>query len=178
MELSRIERVFEPDDEREYRLAQLLPLEAVDEDPPPMLEIRDELQRLLVGPRLRRMRGAEPVKQWFSREDVSTHALLELIGFALVHDHEMRYALLAEPSPIRRADLIKRHLAQLDMLVRFRGDAERAGKVYHDTRPLTAGDVAECAAFAITRPPHVNIDNMLVMPTDQATPQMVHRGGR
>ena len=63
-------------------------------------------------------------------------------------------------------------------LVRFKGDAERATKVYHDTRPLTAEDIAECVMFAVTRPSHVNIDNMLVMPTDQAAPTMVHRGGR
>ncbi|MFY9345185.1 MAG: SDR family NAD(P)-dependent oxidoreductase [Planctomycetota bacterium] len=60
-------------------------------------------------------------------------------------------------------------------LVRFRGDRERAAKVYQDTRPLTADDVAECVLFAANRPAHVNIDSMLVMPTDQASPQMVHR---
>ena len=63
-------------------------------------------------------------------------------------------------------------------LVRFRGDSERAARVYQDTRPLTANDVAECVVFAVTRPAHVNLDTILVMPTDQATPQMVHRGGR
>ncbi|MBL8754281.1 MAG: SDR family NAD(P)-dependent oxidoreductase [Planctomycetes bacterium] len=63
-------------------------------------------------------------------------------------------------------------------VVRFRGDQERAGKVYQDTRPLTADDVAECVLFAVDRPPHVNLDTIVVMPTDQATPQMVHRGGR
>jgi 3-hydroxy acid dehydrogenase/malonic semialdehyde reductase len=63
-------------------------------------------------------------------------------------------------------------------VVRFKGDAERAAKVYQDTRPLTAADVAECVVFAVTRPTHVNVDTIVVMPTDQATPQMVHRGGR
>ncbi len=61
-------------------------------------------------------------------------------------------------------------------LVRFRGDAERAGKVYEGTRPLTPEDVADCVVFAVTRPAHVNIESMLVMPTDQANPQMVYRG--
>jgi len=60
-------------------------------------------------------------------------------------------------------------------LVRFSGDAERATKVYEGTRPLSADDVAECVLFATTRPPHVNLDTILVMPTDQASPQMVHR---
>ena len=63
-------------------------------------------------------------------------------------------------------------------LVRFRGDAERAGKVYEGTRPLTADDVAECVAFAVSRPAHVNLDTIVVMPTGQATPQLVHRAGR
>jgi 3-hydroxy acid dehydrogenase/malonic semialdehyde reductase len=60
-------------------------------------------------------------------------------------------------------------------LVRFRGDAARAAKVYADTRPLTADDVAECVVFALDRPAHVNIDSMLVLPTDQAGPGMIHR---
>jgi NADP-dependent 3-hydroxy acid dehydrogenase YdfG len=42
-------------------------------------------------------------------------------------------------------------------------------------RPLTADDVADCVVFAATRPPHVNLDTIVVMPTDQASPQMVHR---
>jgi 3-hydroxy acid dehydrogenase / malonic semialdehyde reductase len=60
-------------------------------------------------------------------------------------------------------------------VVRFRGDAERAAKVYDRTRPLTARDVAECVVFAAGRPAHVNLDTIVVMPTDQAAPHMVHR---
>jgi len=59
--------------------------------------------------------------------------------------------------------------------VRFRGDAERAKRVYQDTVPLTAKDIADVVLFCATRPPHVNISEVLVMPTDQATPTMVHR---
>lgn len=60
-------------------------------------------------------------------------------------------------------------------LVRFRGDDQRAAKVYTGVQPLTAADVAECVLFAVNRPPHVNLDTIVVMPTDQANPQMVHR---
>lgn len=63
-------------------------------------------------------------------------------------------------------------------VVRFRGDAERAAKVYQGTRPLRAEDVAECVLFAVDRPAHVNIDSIVVMPTDQASPQLVHRRER
>ncbi len=60
-------------------------------------------------------------------------------------------------------------------VVRFRGDEEKAKKVYEGTRPLVAEDVAECVLFAADRPAHVNLDNILVMPTDQANPYYVHR---
>lgn len=60
-------------------------------------------------------------------------------------------------------------------VVRFRGDQQRADKVYAGTRPLHAEDVAECVVWAANRPAHVNIDTIVVMPTDQANPQMVHR---
>ncbi len=60
-------------------------------------------------------------------------------------------------------------------LVRFSGDAEKASKPYANTRPLQAGDIAECVEFALSRPAHVNIDSMLVMATDQAGAQKVHR---
>lgn len=61
--------------------------------------------------------------------------------------------------------------------VRFKGEIKRAAKVYAGMRPLTARDVAECVAFAVDRPPHVNIDQMIVMPTDQASVGKVHRTG-
>jgi serine 3-dehydrogenase len=63
-------------------------------------------------------------------------------------------------------------------LVRFQGDQQRAQKVYEGTRPLRAEDVAECVVWATRQPPHVNIDTIVVMPTDQASPHMVHRPGR
>lgn len=52
--------------------------------------------------------------------------------------------------------------------VRFKGDAEKADKVYQGFTPLYAEDVAEAILFAVTRPPHVNIDDLLIMPTSQA----------
>lgn len=52
-------------------------------------------------------------------------------------------------------------------LVRFGGDAERASQVYAGLTPLTAQDVAEVIAFAVTRPAHVNLDLIVVKPRDQ-----------
>jgi NADP-dependent 3-hydroxy acid dehydrogenase YdfG len=63
-------------------------------------------------------------------------------------------------------------------VVRFDGDRERAKKVYEGTRPLVAEDIAECVAFALSRPAHVNIDTILVKPTDQAAVGKVHRRAR
>jgi 3-hydroxy acid dehydrogenase / malonic semialdehyde reductase len=53
-------------------------------------------------------------------------------------------------------------------LVRFKGDQDRAQKVYEGFTPLFAKDIAETILFVITRPKHVNIDDILVMPADQA----------
>ncbi|WP_291402770.1 SDR family NAD(P)-dependent oxidoreductase [Daejeonella sp.] len=52
--------------------------------------------------------------------------------------------------------------------VRFHGDKERAKKVYEGFEPLHAQDIAETIWFVASRPPHVNINDMLVMPTAQA----------
>ena len=53
-------------------------------------------------------------------------------------------------------------------LVRFRGDKTRAEAVYEGITPLFAEDIAQVIYFIITRPAHVNIDDVTVMPTDQA----------
>jgi NADP-dependent 3-hydroxy acid dehydrogenase YdfG len=60
-------------------------------------------------------------------------------------------------------------------LVRFGGDAARAAKVYDGLTPLSADDVADCIAWAATRPSHVNIDTIVVKPRDQARATKVHR---
>lgn len=60
-------------------------------------------------------------------------------------------------------------------VVRFSGDQERADKVYEGMTPLTADDVAEAIAWVASRPAHVNIDQLLMMPRDQVSAQVVHR---
>jgi NADP-dependent 3-hydroxy acid dehydrogenase YdfG len=60
-------------------------------------------------------------------------------------------------------------------LVRFKGDAERAKKVYDGLEALTAEDVAETLVWVAGRPPHVCIDELVIKPTDQAAIHKVHR---
>jgi NADP-dependent 3-hydroxy acid dehydrogenase YdfG len=60
-------------------------------------------------------------------------------------------------------------------LVRFKGDAERAAKLYAGTNPLVATDIAEILVWVASRPPHVNIDEMLIKPVDQAAMHKLHR---
>jgi 3-hydroxy acid dehydrogenase/malonic semialdehyde reductase len=59
--------------------------------------------------------------------------------------------------------------------VRFKGDAARATKVYEGFDPLVAEDIADAVVYCATRPAHVNISEMVVMPTAQATATMISR---
>ncbi len=59
--------------------------------------------------------------------------------------------------------------------VRFHGDTERANKVYQGVKPLTADDVADVIFFCVTRSPHVNINEVVLMPVDQASATLVNR---
>jgi 3-hydroxy acid dehydrogenase / malonic semialdehyde reductase len=61
--------------------------------------------------------------------------------------------------------------------VRFHGDAERAAEVYAGVQPLTADDIADCIVWAVTRPPHVDVDLLVVRPVAQAAAHLVARSG-
>ena len=60
-------------------------------------------------------------------------------------------------------------------LVRFKGDAAKAKKVYEGTKALVAEDIAEILVWMACRPPHVNIDELIVKPVDQAAVGKVYR---
>jgi len=60
-------------------------------------------------------------------------------------------------------------------LVRFKEDQKEADKVYEGFTPLYAEDIAETVLFVVTRPPHVNIDDLLIMPSSQARSRKIHR---
>ncbi len=62
-------------------------------------------------------------------------------------------------------------------VTRFRGDEAKAEAVYAGVaEPLTSEDVADTVSWAVTRPPHVNIDLLVVRPRAQAANHKVHRG--
>jgi NADP-dependent 3-hydroxy acid dehydrogenase YdfG len=85
----------------------------------------------------------------------------------------LRLELLGKP--IRVTEVAPGMVETDFSLVRFEGDEERAAAVYEGVDALTAQDVAEIVAFAVTRPPHVDIDYVAVKPTQQATATELHR---
>ena len=97
----------------------------------------------------------------------ATKAAVRVISEGLKQD------LLGTPVRVSSVDpgLVETEFSQ----VRFRGDTERAKKVYQGLTPLTPTDVADVIFFCVTRPPHVNISEVLLMPTDQAGSMLFNR---
>jgi len=85
----------------------------------------------------------------------------------------LRRELLGEP--IRVTEIAPGLVETEFSTVRFDGDSDRAAKVYAGMTPLRAEDIAECIAFAATRPAHVNIDEIVVRPLDQVDSNLVRR---
>lgn len=85
----------------------------------------------------------------------------------------LRLELLGKPVRVTEVDpgLVETEFSR----VRFAGDEARAAGVYRGLTPLCADDVADCIVWAATRPSHVNVDEIVVRPRDQATAQLVHR---
>lgn len=85
----------------------------------------------------------------------------------------LRLELMGQPV---RSTLIAPGLVETEFsIVRFDGDEQRAAAVYEGMTPLVADDVADCVAWTVTRPSHVNVDLLVVKPRDQITAQRVHR---
>jgi len=77
--------------------------------------------------------------------------------------------------PVRFTEIVPGMVETEFSLVRFGGDEEAARRVYAGMEPLRAEDIAECIRWARAQPPHVNIDEIVVRPRDQATAADVHR---
>lgn len=80
--------------------------------------------------------------------------------------------------PVRFTEVVPGMVETEFSLVRFGGDEEAARRVYEGMEPLRAEDVAECIRWALAQPPHVNVDEIVVRPRDQATAADVHRQAR
>ena len=85
----------------------------------------------------------------------------------------LRLELMGEP--IRVTEIEPGMVETEFSLVRFKGDRERASSVYQGMQPLTGADVADCIVWVVTRPSHVNVDEMVVRPIAQATVRDVAR---
>lgn len=97
----------------------------------------------------------------------ATKAAVRVISEGLKQD------LLGTPVRVSSVDpgMVETEFSQ----VRFRGDTERAQGVYQGLTPLTPADVADVVFFCVTRPPHVNISEVLLLPTDQAGSMLFNR---
>lgn len=119
---ARISELEQETTDRPWCRAQLHPLEQLGDDQPPMKALREELYELLTRNHLNGLERVDSVIEWFDRDDVSTHTLLELIGFTFINDSERRYRLLAEPTIDGRTRIIRSELVHLDRLI---GQARR-----------------------------------------------------
>ncbi|QUR66237.1 SDR family oxidoreductase [Mycobacterium spongiae] len=71
--------------------------------------------------------------------------------------------------PVRLTEIAPGAVETEFSLVRFDGDRQRADAVYTGMTPLTAADIAEVIGFVASRPPHVNLDQIVIRPRDQAS---------
>lgn len=87
--------------------------------------------------------------------------------------YALRQDLLGRPIHLTTVDpgLVETNFSR----VRFRGDQEKAAAVYQGLEPVRPEDVAECIVFAVTRPPHVNVDEIVVKALAQSTATRVVR---
>ena len=87
--------------------------------------------------------------------------------------YALREDLLGRPIRLTTVDpgLVETNFS----IVRLRGDEEAAAKVYEDVEPLTPQDIAECVIFALTRPAHVNVDEIVVKARAQSSPSRIIR---
>jgi 3-hydroxy acid dehydrogenase / malonic semialdehyde reductase len=87
--------------------------------------------------------------------------------------YALREDLLGRPIHLTTVDpgLVETNFSR----VRFRGDEEKAKAVYANVEPVRPEDVAECVLFALTRPQHVNIDELVIKALAQSTPVKIFR---
>ena len=94
-----------------------------------------------------------------------------------VHAISRTLRLELNGEPIRVTEIEPGMVETEFSLVRFHGDRKAAKDVYKGVKPLVAADIADCIVFAVTRPPHVDIDEIIVRPIAQAAAWLVARKG-
>lgn len=85
----------------------------------------------------------------------------------------LRHELLGRP--VRITEIAPGLVETEFSVVRFHGDEDRAARVYEGMTPLTAVDVADAVTWCVTRPAHVNVDHMVLLPRGQSSATRVHR---
>jgi NADP-dependent 3-hydroxy acid dehydrogenase YdfG len=92
-----------------------------------------------------------------------------------VHAISRTLRLELNGEPIRVTEIEPGMVETEFSVVRFHGDRDAAKAVYKGVKPLVAADIADCIVFAVTRPPHVDIDEIVVRPVAQAAAWLVAR---
>jgi len=92
-----------------------------------------------------------------------------------VHAISRTLRLELNGEPIRVTEIEPGMVETEFSVVRFHGDRKAAKAVYQGVKPLVAADIADCIVFAVTRPPHVDIDEIIVRPVAQAAAWLVAR---
>jgi 3-hydroxy acid dehydrogenase / malonic semialdehyde reductase len=111
--------------------------------------------------------GSIAGRQAYERAALYVASKFAVRGFT----YALREDLLGRPI---RLTLIDPGLVETDFSrVRYRGDEEAAAGVYADVEPVRPEEVADCVLFALTRPPHVNIDELVVKALAQSSPTRI-----
>jgi 3-hydroxy acid dehydrogenase / malonic semialdehyde reductase len=107
--------------------------------------------------------GSVAGRQAYERGALYVTSKFAVRGFT----YALREDLLGRPIRLTTVDpgLVETNFSR----VRYRGDEEAAAKVYEGVEPLTPSDIADCVVFALTRPPHVNIDEIVVKALAQSS---------
>jgi Lon protease-like protein len=114
---ARIKEIQEPCESKAYRTATLYPIDPPNQMPPKMKAARKVLQELLHRPLLQRLSSVKKVAEWADRRDMPTHAVIELVGAAMLRDEQARYQLLSCGNPWERAQLVANEIARLEGVV-------------------------------------------------------------
>ena len=90
---------------------------------------------------------------------------------------DQRFTVLIEDARADRKTATQHHTEAIQRIdeALARGDRDRAKSVYQGMTPLTPDDIADAILFAVTRPAHVNVSEIFLMPTDQSSVSLVHR---